>query len=112
VAKKINQGNGPVDSAADAPAGAPAGGEGALLHVRGNQLKQGVWCRSIRKYGIISRQRDRWDRTGEREVQHDESEDVERRTKLYTQRCGMVGGGGWQMPIRGRSVPLNHIWTG
>ncbi|KAJ5775792.1 uncharacterized protein N7511_000803 [Penicillium nucicola] len=76
------------DGPADRDAGAPAGGEGALLRVRGNQLKQGVRCRVIRKYGIISRKPDRWDGAGERELQHDEREDVERRTELYTHGMG------------------------
>ncbi|KAJ5775542.1 uncharacterized protein N7511_000553 [Penicillium nucicola] len=44
---------------ADRAAGAQAGGEKALLR----------------------------DRAGKREVQHDESEDVERRTELYTRGC-------------------------
>ncbi|KAJ6134498.1 hypothetical protein N7523_000820 [Penicillium sp. IBT 18751x] len=74
------QGNGPVDSAADPP----TSGEMALLRVRGNQLKQSVRCRASRKYGIISRRRGRWTRPGEREVQDYEVEDVERRTELYT----------------------------
>ncbi|KAJ6039191.1 hypothetical protein N7499_002992 [Penicillium canescens] len=42
----------------------------------------------------------------------DESEDVERRTELYT--C--VGGASWRWreaepPVRGRRGPLDHLWT-
>ncbi|KAJ5404005.1 hypothetical protein N7509_003876 [Penicillium cosmopolitanum] len=57
---------------------------------------QGEWrsaetgggCRASRKYGIISVRRGRWSMPGEREVQLDEGEDVERRTELYTLTSG------------------------
>lgn len=65
--------------------------------MRGDELEQGVERRVIRKYGIISGRRGRWDLLGEREVQHEEGEDVERRTKLYT-RVGR----GWPSVEDGR----------
>ncbi|EPS29034.1 hypothetical protein PDE_03980 [Penicillium oxalicum 114-2] len=109
------QGDGPADRAA----GAPAGGEGAMLRVRGNHLEQGVRCRVIRQYGIISRRRGDLARLGEREVQHDEGEDVGRRTELYTPSA--TAGWRWRTAdARSGKTPaarplldvLNPRWTG